>query len=264
MKKQIFSLLLLSICLFLAGCGDSWKSKIELTDLKIDDDYIVGKIKNKTDNYYNVTINYEVKNGDFSDNGICILKLKPNAVDDLKCLEMNYDSSYKVEVKSVDFKELTIPKLDNNNLNVESLEYYYKEIYDTHALHLVSLVNSEDRNYPYIDKIIYHDYDNSLEISYKYIFNGSNITTYDLYDIKTKETTLFNLFVGNPTEENITSIIVKLSGLIIVDDNTADSYSALKALSRKDIEEGKCVKVGRWCVSTKYDDILTTFYMEKR
>lgn len=266
MKKQVAGIILIGLCFLLVGCGDSWKSKVELTDLKIDDNYVVGKIKNKTDNYYSVSIDYIVKSGDFTDSGHCSIKLKPNSVDDIDCVQMKYDNTYSVEVKNVELSELTIPKLDNSNLNADSLEYYYKDIFEEHTTNMVSLAyDVEDFKYPYIDKVSYYD---SGEIGFRtsFNYNGNSVYVNDNYDtITNKAKSIFIMLSSNASQEDISKIIIRISSLYsVISDSTSYTLDMSQALKRTDYETGKCRLFGNWCVSTDYGDTLISFYLERR
>lgn len=265
MKKQIV-VILIGLCLLLVGCGDSWKSKVELTDLKIDDNYVVGKIKNKTENYYDVSIDYIVKNGDFTDDGHCSMKLKPNSVDDIDCVQMKYDSTYSVEVKNVELSELTIPKLDNSNLNEDSLEYYYKEIFKEHTTNMVSLAyDVEDFKYPYIDKVTYLS-SGLIEFSTNFKYNGNFVAVTDAYNTTTKKANhIFVMVSKQASSEDISTIISRITLMYsVINDSTSYTFDMSQALKRTDYEAGKCRIFGNWCVSTNYSDTLMSFYLERR
>ena len=60
-KSKIFVLFIL--IMLLCGCKISWMNKFQFSDLKYKDNYIVGKVKNTTDNKYKITVYFKLKSG---------------------------------------------------------------------------------------------------------------------------------------------------------------------------------------------------------
>ena len=261
---RVLTIVLLSLVCF-TGCGDGgWKSKVELSELKFKDDYIVGRIKNKTDKYYDVKVEYNLKSGDLTNDEFCQFKLKPNSTKDIECLELNYDDSYSIEVNNIDLKELEIPSL-NKDLNQDSLEYYFEEIYEEHSYNGVGLTfDFEDRLYPFITKAKYNEDLSEISIDFTFNYDDSEVRLLEDFDTKTNKPTLIMMFISNPKEETISKMRTRLGSLYSIVHDHVNTISVGRALLRTDIENGKCIKVDNWCIGTDYSTEVTMFLLERQ
>lgn len=75
-KSKIFVLFIL--IMLLCGCKISWMNKFQFSDLKYKDNYIVGKVKNTTDNKYKITVYFKLKSGSLVEGDSCQINLDPN------------------------------------------------------------------------------------------------------------------------------------------------------------------------------------------
>ena len=268
MKKKFCLSLILSLFILscLVGCSSSWEKVIELSNLKIENEYVVGKIKNKTEKYLEVVISLKLKNGGLTDDDLCHVDIKPNEIKDLKCLSFGYDSSYDVEVKSVKYSEKTIPTLKDGVINTDTLKYYFEDIYDSHDLNVSSLITSYgDVKYPPYDEIKYSSIDNEISIDYSFKYKNINVSYFEKYNTKTNQPTILFAIVSNNDETTLYDFISKFSIIYsFLKSSSASSISTLnKTLRDKNIEYGRCMKIGSWCAFSIYDDTTVTLALEK-
>ena len=273
-KLHIFLLLLLlSICL--VGCGnDGWKSKVELSNLKIEDNYVVGKMKNKTDNYYKVRIDYIISSGSLSNESSCNDELKPNETKDIKCLEMNYDSTYNIEIKDVILTESTIPKKTNYSgtdveITEEELDYYYKDISSDFNMQMIGIFTYENNDrdsmkYPYITSIKLSGED-KIQLYYMGTYNGIKVNVAGEYKIKSKELGSLMIFVSNSNNDTIDTLRFNISHINFFMDNALSSELAYVWNNLKTTnEEGYAYKIGNLMYSVSESDGRTIFHIYEK
>lgn len=111
-------LLILITCICLCGCNDNNQELendiIKFSELKIEDEHIVGQIKNTDDDKaYDVSIWFNLKNGEIEEEELCTERIKPGETKSLNCRIFNdEDSTYEIEISEVNLKEFDIPVLN--------------------------------------------------------------------------------------------------------------------------------------------------------
>lgn len=246
--KKLFIIIIVLLCV--SGCKKEWEKNVQISELKYEDNYIVGRMKNLTDKAYNVTITFKVKSGSLVDSKYCYELLRPNDIIDLECLAYNIDETYEIEIEDIKFEEVKIPQLEIGIINEETLEYHFEDIYKAHELNFISFTaNIDEENYPYIEGINY----NGNEINIKgNISNGENILSYtETYDVKSGDLTSLFIFILSD-EEFLNTVTTKISLMQSITRSSSESISILKTLKRTDIEVDYCVKVGTWCINTGF------------
>lgn len=255
MKNKYIKTVLLIIILLISGCGNSWKSKFQVSNLKIDDDYIVGKIKNTTDKAYNLNIIFNLKSGSLTEKDNCHMIIKPHETKKIDCISMDHDG-YKISVSNIEFKEKEIPELINGTINKETLEYHFEKIYETHRYNFTSfslISDEEQKEYPFIDTIKYDEQDNTIEISGKFTNDNEYFNYREKYDTKTDELKYLLFYIKTTDEELRNSLLTKVS--LMKSFRDVNSLSINKALHRDDVSEDKCILIGgKWCVSSSVLD----------
>ena len=252
-KKYLLILALFSILFLITGCGNSWKSNFEISKLKLDDDYIVGKIKNKTDKAFDLEITFDLKSGSLVDNKKCNLVIKPKETKDLDCLATDYDD-YDVSISNIDFKEKKIPDLNNGKIDEDTFEYHFDKIYDNHTYNFISFTLVDDifeDKYPYLDTIEYDEENKKIKISGSIMSNTNYMSYTEEFNTITNKLENMSFMIRTDDEEFKSELLTKISLMRSLD--ISNSVEMLKALN-DDIPEGKCYKVGyNWCVSSDID-----------
>lgn len=260
MKKfLLITLILLCVC----GCGkDSWENKIQVSTLKFEDNHIIGKIKNLTDKAYELDITFEVKSGSLVDDEFCYETIKPNETIDFECLTYNVDETYTFKIKDIKLEEFEIPELKAGKLDYETFEYHFEDIEEQHRLNFISFtLDIEDSEYPYIEEIDYlHD---KLEI-YSEIQQDENLAHfYETYNSNTDELESLRLIISGD-DDFLNETLTDVSLMQSISNSSGESLSVNRALLRKDIESGYCVKIYDWCISTDYsNDFVKSFIIRK-
>ena len=223
-KRVLYFLTFLFLVPLIAGCQKSWKSMFQVSEIKIDNDYIVAKIKNVESKAYDLKIDLQLKSGSLTETEKCYLTIKPNEIKDLKCLTMGHNG-YEAKITNIEFTEKIIPELKDGKIEQEVLEYHFDKIYEQHRLNFISFTLINDitqKDYPYISLIEYDSSDSELTI-------GGTITDGN-----------YNNVLYIETYNTIT--------------NELDRFSF--SITTKDEETGltKCYRVGyKWCVSSTYN-----------
>lgn len=264
MKKVIHIIFLISLTLCLFGCSN-WKSKIKVSELKIDDGYVVGKVKNVTNQAYDATLKFELKSGSLKLEETCYDTFKPNETKDIKCIMFeDIDDTYKVKLKDIELKEKNIPTLKEGTISNNTLEYHFEEIYDKHTLNFLSISSDYDGNsYPYIDSAEYEE--DSLTIKYE-VYSLNNTASFtEVYDTNTNELNSFYFTIyGDLDKDFVDDIIASVSIMNSFRNTVTSSTSMLKALSEKDVDPSKCILVDNWCVSPSYEEPMYFFSIHNR
>lgn len=263
---SIFVILCIIGIMFLLGVfSPKWKKQIGFSDLKIDDDYIVGKIQNKTNKHLKVTITFELKSGSIKDTDYCYVNIEADTIEDLKCLAYDKNISYKVKVVDVETKEIKNKNFSNGD-KISSRDFtdYFKEVYNEHhkLFYSIFATNEEDfeeiSSYPYADEIEYiiEDSDKYLEIKNNLNYKGTLISVYEYFNLDDNK--LESLSILYQTNDDILEYFKKWLYMGFIDEYSGynDSYYIRKAIST-DAEEGRCTKVGSYCFSKRTDDHLT-------
>lgn len=259
MKKSIKILFIIPImALCLCGCSKSWEKNVQISSLKYEDDYIRGRIKNLTDNAYNLTITFKVKSGSLVEEKYCYEMLKPNDTIDLECIAYDIDDTYKIDVEDVELNEMEIPKLTTGKIDVDTLKYHFENIYEEHTLNYISFTTDiDDKNYPYIDEVEYEN--DEIEINGKITKGTNDIFYYEAFDTKNDKLKNLDVFVYSEDEDFISTIITKLSLMRSISTSSSDSISIGRILQRKDIDNGYCISFDNWCISTDYSSSYGSF-----
>lgn len=263
MKRLFLFILCIIMMLMLSGCN-TWKNKIEISTLKIDDGYIIGKAKNITNKAYDATLTFELKSGSLKIEEKCYETFKPNKTKDLECiLDENVDNSYVVKLKNVELEEITIPKLNEGKINNNNtLEYHFENIYSSHTLNFLGFNLSDvEEKYPFIESIEYKD--DKIRIESKLTQNenyASFVTEYNTTSGNLEY--LFFAIPSNCDEEFVNQIFSGVSRMHPF--SPLYSTDIEKTLHRTDIPDGMCVKVNDWCISSIYNNMLNSFSIHKR
>lgn len=273
MKKSLKILLCFVIMICICGCekgkSENWKDIFQVSEVKIDDNYILGKIKNTKDKAYDITIYFELKSGTLIEEEFCFMTIKPNETRNIQTVIYDYDDSYEVKIKKIKYEEIEIPKLDYDNITVEALEYHFEDIYDRHLdlTGFISLYIDDNLDYyPYINSIYYYSSDNIIRILYVDYISEQSISIiytgeYSIIDGSLQYLELEITGGDKDLEENITTILAHS-----ITDGYYD-YNAIYTNLNKEVEDGKCWLIKDWCVSKilKEDEIISIKYvLEKR
>ena len=252
MKKILFILIL---CIGLCGCNNGQKLNndiIQFSKLRIEDEHIVGQIKNKDDyKAYDVSIWFTLKNGEIEEKEICYETIKPGETKDLKCMLYNdEDDTYNFEISSIELEEIEIPELNEGEIDLKTLEYYFESISNNHFMNLFSIANEYDYDDPYLDKI---EYDGETIVISGNI-EKDNITFVEIFDTNTEKLRMLSFLIPN-NDEIHNNLIMNISIIPTLSTNINTSTEIVKTLSTKDMEVGACVEIDDWCYySTASDD----------
>lgn len=267
MKKNIKILFIIPIIILcICGCSKGWEKSVQISSLKYKDGYIKGRMKNLTDNAYDLTIIFKVKSGSLVEKKYCYELLKPNDTIDLECLANDIDDTYKIEVENISLKRRKIPKLTVGKIDTDTLKYHYEDIYEEHRLNYISfVVDIDDKEYPYIDEIEYKN--DEIEIKGKITEGTNSFYYYETFDAKKEQLKYLNVLIFSDDEDFINTIITKLSLMPSISTSSNDSISIARVLKRKNIDSGYCIRVGIWCIGTDYsngDNSLIGFMFERK
>lgn len=259
MKK----IMLLIICICLCGCSNGWKNKIQISTLKYEDEYIVGKMKNITDKAYDVVINFKLKSGSLEETERCYETIKPKETINLKCLMYGKDETYSFKIDSIELNEIIIPELKEGNINEETFEYHFEEIYDLHTLSFSSLsIEFDTSKYPYAEEIKYDD--NKLEIKTEFNTDSNySANIHTTYNTETNELESIYGFINyNNDEEFLEKVILNISLMRFFGGYLGEKSSKIRnALQDFDLEVDHCWVVDKWCIMPKKDAYLYSFYI---
>lgn len=263
MKKCLFIII---CCLFLCSCKSkkSWDDKLQISTLKLEDNYIVGDIKNVTNKAYDITINLELKSGTLTTNDTCYETIKPNETKSIECIVYNVDDTYAIKVKNIELNEFEIPVLNEGIINSETFKYHFEDIYNSHLKNFVGFNSStNDDKYPYIEKIEYKN--SEIEISGTIHDNSNMISYYETYNTMTDNLTQISFYMSSEYEkEFIAKIATKISLMKSLSASANESLEINKILLNTDINSDECAIFDEWCISPNYSDYLISFVIRKR
>lgn len=264
MRRLFLFISCVSIVFILNGCN-VWKNKIEVSKLKIDDGYIIGKVRNVTNKAYDTTLIFELKSGSLKIEEKCYETFKPNKTKDLECiLDENVDDSYNVKLKNIELEEITIPKLNEGKIDDNTLKYHFEDIYSLHTLNFLNFNASDvEEKYPFIENIEYKG--NEIRIESKLTQNenfASFVTEYNA--INSDLEYLFFAINSDCDEEFVNQIFSGVSRMHPF--SPLYSIDIEKALQRTDIPSDECVLINEWCISPTYNhnDLLNSFSIHKQ
>ena len=268
MKKILLGLVIGSLGLLTIGCENKANQKaeniIQISALKLEDDYITGKIKNTdSEKAYDITITFDLKSGTLEDTGYCYESLKPSETKDLECLMYDIDGTYTFEIQNIELEEITIPSLSEGEIDNDTLEYHFEEIYDNHINNLLLLVNSLDSEYeyPYIDSINYKG--DLISIQSNFISSNNSISITEMYNSENEE--LFSILVIAQYQEEdfVKELTNYITFMNFLPQDTNSRILIKQVLSQKDLELGNCYNIGEWCIAPTYDSNIVSFTFTK-
>ena len=252
MKKII---ILLFTIVFLSGCGNNWDRKVQLSTLKLEDSNIVGKMKNTTNNAYNVKIIFNLLSGTLEEEKTCEKIIKPNETLDFECYISDIDDSYTFNVKNVELNLIEIPELTENP-SEEAVKYYFQNIYDNHKMNFefldAALNSSSSQSFVSTDYI-----ENKLGIVDAFGSVGSYLYLYSKFDENLEKLSFLYGeidFIGDEVWQN--EIANNISLLVALNDQRYLSFTSKieKALLSTNLSENECLMVSDLCIMANYDD----------
>lgn len=261
MKRNFALILIVIFIVFISsGCSSNWKSKVRVSSLSFEDNHIIGKIKNLTNEAYDLTITIEAKSGSLKEKEYCYITLKPEETKDLECLATKLNESYSLKVDNIDLEKIEIPELKEGNIDIETLKYYFEEIYDKHGYNFASFSTKFKDGYPYIDRISYSE--NEIEIHGIIATEDKKaIMYYERFNPQNSDFLRMIVLVPKNDEKLINDVALSLMSLSLVSNES--SYSIYEALKKDDIPTGLCYRVGKLCIANySYDDNFKAFDIE--
>lgn len=252
MKKII---ILVVTILFFSGCGNNWEKKIQLSALKVENNNIVGKMKNTTNKAYNVKIIFDLLSGTLEEEQTCEKILKPNETLDFECYVNDIDDTYTFGVKNIELNQIKVPELTENP-SEEAVKYYFQSIYDNHKMNFefldVALNSSSSQSFVSTDYI-----ENKLGIVDAFGSAGSYLYLYSKFDENLERLSFLYGeidFIGDEVWQN--EIVNSISLLIALNDQRYLSFTSEieEALLSKNLAENECLMVSDLCIMANYDD----------
>ncbi len=269
-KDKVFLIITLIITLILTGCGNSWNNKIQASDFKLKDDYIIGKLKNVTDKAYDLKITFSLKSGSIEEDEICHELIKPKQTLNIECISTEHEG-YKVKIKDIKLDERKIKKLKSGEIDIDTFEYYFTNIYKEHLINITGIGGTENiKDWPYISEIEYNEAKDTIKISGRITENlGTDNLNYFAYteefDTTTGDITDFAAFIRTNDEEFLSSILTKIAFMKSFNKYKSNSIDLLSALKHESIGLDRCLKVGtQWCVSSSIDDTLNSYFISEQ
>lgn len=249
MKKII--VLLLIVCI-ISGCNN--KNNIQVSELKYEDDYIIGTIKNTINKNYNLDITIQTKSGTLINEEHCYVTIKPYESKELKCLILNLDETYKYEIKKIEKKEFDTPKLEFGEIDEKTLKYYFENIYYNHSRLVYDLkYNLNDEKVKYKQDIIEYK-DGIISFTNAFEYENNKILSVSEYSTKNQKLNSIGITIENENKQIEENIIQAIS---FTSDNATDNIKIYSIL-QKETEYGKCTFVNNLCYAkyVKDDSIL--------
>lgn len=230
---------------------NSWEKKIQISALKYDNsNHVVGKIKNLTKNAYDVTLKIKAKSGSLVEDITCYEMLRPNESVDLSCLTYELDDTYSLEINRVELEKKVIPSLNKGNLEVDTLEYYFPDIYESYTLNMVPFYAFFDLQYPSIENIDYED--DKITILGKIDNEFYSASIYFDYDVKTNKIISVDVFMVDSVDQAFIDNIIENMTYMDFIHKGSEINLIEKTLKRKDIQSDKCILIDKWCISANY------------
>lgn len=260
-------LLILITCICLCGCNDNNQKLendiIKFSELKIEDEHIVGQIKNTDDDKaYDVSIWFNLKSGSLEEEELCTERIKPGETKSLNCRIFNdEDSTYEIEISEVNLKEFDIPVLNEGKIDVDTLEYHFEDILNEHVIHVMNIVIGSEIEYPYISSVEYND--NIIKIWSYFEKDGNSIGIVENYDSDKQELILFQVFLPTGDENFIDRIATETAEMLYNDFYSINSIVNI-LLNEEDFEPGYCIKYRDWCISTTIGESTISFNFSKQ
>lgn len=258
-KSKIFVLFIL--IMVLCGCKISWMNKFQFSDLKYKDNYIVGKVKNTTDNKYKITVYFKLKSGSLVEGDSCQINLDPNQTKDIDCSAYYGKESYDVKIKKLEYTK--IPTLEEKNfkngddISTDDLKDYFEDIYDNHTLFNLSLLTkySDNNSYPYIKSISYKD--DKIHIYNNVVKENVSIDILEIYSVDNSELEQYIAKIYYDTEDELKEFKSSFSLALLTLSESINTYNVSKALE-KESEDGMCYIVSKYCISYSSNSAYTS------
>lgn len=262
MKKII---ILLVTIIFLSGCGNNWEKKIQLSTLKLEDSNIVGKMKNTTNNAYNVKIIFNLLSGTLEEEKTCEKIIKPNETLDFECYISDIDDSYIFNVKNVELNLIEIPELTENP-SEEAVKYYFQNIYDNHKMNFKFLDVALNSSNSQIFNMIEFEND-GLRVYDSFEIDGINFFLSPVYNTNTEKIDYLLGQVNSIDNLSLISEVMKdISILIAVNNEKYVPFASKieKALLNPNLEDDKCWMISDLCIAAikSEEDNTYTFAIE--
>lgn len=236
MRKKL--LIILLVCI-LSGC-DKVDKDIQISELKYNDDYIIGRIKNQTSKNYNLDIIIQTKSGTLVNNAYCHDTIKPYEAKDFKCLALDLDDTYSFKIKKIEKEIFETPKLTYGEIDESTLKYYFENIYNSHYLFMTNL--DIESKFPKFDSIEYKN--NNIEFKNTLNYDDQNtLLLIAKYSTKNEELESIHILIGEENQEIENDIILAFS----LHEKDIDNSIKISYVLRKISEFGKCTSIGDLC-----------------
>lgn len=267
MKKIALILITFTACILLTGC-ESWKSIFQVSELKVEDSSIVGKIRNTTNYPYELTITFAQKNGDIEEEDKAYITIKPNETYELDEFT-NLDDSHEIKISNIEYKEIKEPKLKDGEIDTNTLKYHFRDIYENHTYNMLAFTTIfEDSlgKYPYMDTIEYDSDEGMVNIKFSFM-EGTNYLGVDAkYETVLGDLSLISFMVSYVDSDFQEDAINSISQMKDFRDN---SISFLKNMKAEETTLGYYTEIGyKWKFSSKYSRDSTIksdfYYIEKQ
>ena len=260
MKKRLFKFMFLIFPIILTGCGNDISNQdIQISELKIENHAVVGKIKNiNSDKMYNVAITLELTSGNLTENGFCYTNLEPKETKELNCVIPEIDETYSVTSKIVTIDEIN--DIEETKINNKTAERHFGDILKKHKDN-VDCFTDLSTDYELADYISYHEFNFDspfTEDIYEISVSSSFLTVYDSimyiyerYDILTKELTSVNIsFINDHSGFKNKAINTLLDegflSDIVISSEEKDKIINFLLLENSDYGE---YKIGKWIIT---------------
>ena len=255
-RKKVMKIgVLLAFIIMLGGCGNPWDKTFSVSELKVENNYIDGEIKNKTEFAYNVEMEFELNNGNLSDSDTCSFIMRPHQTRKMHCISMDHED-YEVKLSNIEFEKMDIPELKDGKVDATAVEYYFEEIYNEHIYNVIyfTLLDSRfSKEYPFISSAEYLRDDAELILTANFSDNDNNAYYIsEKFDIGTNnmEYVSIMIFTNDASEfETIRYLISKFKAFKNI------TYGDIRGtLGKENTPELSCYNIeNKWCVSVNQD-----------
>lgn len=137
MKKKIIVFLLLSIVIIASGCKkkNDWGNIFQFSEFTYEDSYIVGEVKNISENDYIAKIEFELVNGSIIEQDYEEIFVSSNSKKDIKLFNNLINTSYKIKIKNVQYeKTMEIDKSEMQYIQEEDLKKIFYFVNEVHRI----------------------------------------------------------------------------------------------------------------------------------
>ena len=176
---------ILSVFILVACSGNTWESKVGVSDLTWSDSYIIGEIQNKTENVLDLTLTVEASNGSIKTDETCYVTLQPNNFTKFDCIALDYNEEYDFTLKNVEIKEY--PSFANRDttqsFTPELFKVYFPKAYELNTSLNLKICGTliEDRlPFDCTQYVSYYEEKDEAYISNTFTLNNTEVTA-DLF-----------------------------------------------------------------------------------